>query len=491
MSFVSELEPRPLWTRFDEILAIPRPSKKEEAARRYVIGLAERKGLRHRSDALGNLVVEKPASPGREGAPGVVLQGHLDMVTEKNAGVAHDFERDAIVPRLEKDIKDGKDSKDEWVKATGTTLGADNGIGVAAILAVMMADDLVHGPLELLFTVDEETGLTGVVGLDAGAIALQGRRLLNLDSEEEGAVTIGCAGGAISRFLLPVATAPAGQGLLEVRLTGLKGGHSGVEIHLQRGNAVQLLARALYAAGPLHLAGFQGGNKHNALAREATARVMVPPERRAAIREAVERELAAIREEFRAVEPDLAFEIAEANAAGEVWSEDLGRRVLLLLNSVPHGVLAMSHDIPGLVETSMNLAAVSEAGGEVAVVVSVRSSVGSALLAQRRRLRAFAELVGARLEENEGYPAWKPNLDSPLLKLFQGVHQRALGTEPTLRAVHAGLECGVIGEKFPGMDMISFGPDIRGAHSPDERVRIESVAPFYRLLTDTLAELAG
>ena len=487
MSFVSELEPRTLWTRFDEILAIPRPSKKEEAARRYVLELAERKGLRHRGDATGNLVVEKPASPGREGAPVVVLQGHLDMVTEKNAGVAHDFERDAIAPRLE------KDGGDDWLKATGTTLGADNGIGVAAILAVMMADDLVHGPLELLFTVDEETGLTGVVGLDAAAIALRGRRLLNLDSEEEGAVTIGCAGGAISRLLLPVETAAlaAGQSLLEVRLKGLKGGHSGVEIHLQRGNAVQLLARALLAAGPLHLAGFQGGNKHNALAREASARVALPQDRIAAFREAVERELAAIREEYRAVEPGLAFEVAEAGDSGAVWTEDLGRRLLLLLNGVPHGVLAMSHDIPGLVETSMNLAAVAADGGEVAVVVSVRSSVGSALLAQRRRLRALAELVGARIEENEGYPAWKPNLDSHLLKVFRGVHQRALGTEPTLRAVHAGLECGVIGEKFPGMDMISFGPDIRGAHSPDERVRIPSVAPFYRLLTDMLAELAS
>jgi dipeptidase D len=482
MSFVSELEPKPLWKHFDQILAIPRPSTKEEGMRRYVLDLAERKGLRHRRDATGNLVVEKPASPGRENAPGVVLQGHLDMVTEKDAGVAHDFERDPIVPRRE----------DGWVKATGTTLGSDNGVGVAAILAVMEADDLAHGPLELLFTVDEETGLTGVVALDPEAIALRGRRLLNLDSEEENAVTIGCAGGSLTRIVLPRETAavPTGSVVLDLRLAGLKGGHSGMEIHLQRGSSVQLLARALYAAGPLHLAGFQGGNKHNALAREAAARVVVPAGRRAAFTEAVEREVAAIREEYRPVEPDLRFEVSEAAASGQVWTEDLGRRVLFLLNVLPHGVLAMSHDIPGLVETSVNLAAVSESEDGVGVLLSVRSSIGSALRAVRRRLRACAELAGARVEENEGYPAWKPNVDSPLLRLFQGVHQRVQGSEPELKAVHAGLECGVLGEKFPGMDMISFGPVIEGAHSPDERVNIGSVDRFYRLLQETLAELA-
>ncbi|HWM93720.1 MAG TPA: aminoacyl-histidine dipeptidase [Thermoanaerobaculia bacterium] len=482
MSFVSELDPKPLWKRFDEILAIPRPSTKEEAMRRYVLDLAGRKGLRHRQDATGNFVVEKPASPGQEGAPVVVLQGHLDMVTEKNEGVSHDFERDPIVPRRE----------DEWIKATGTTLGADNGIGVAAILAVMEADDLVHGPLELLFTVDEETGLTGVVALDADTIALRGRLLLNLDTEEEHAVTIGCAGGAITRIVLPLETAPVPEGstVLDLRLKGLKGGHSGMEIHLQRGSAVQLLARALYAAGPVRLAGFQGGNKQNALAREASARVVLPAGRRAAFAEAVEKEVAAIRKEYRPVEPDLRFEMGEGAAPGSVWTEDLGRRVLLLLNVLPHGVLAMSHDIKGLVETSVNLAAVSEDGNGVGVLLSTRSSIGSALRALRRRLRACAELAGAQVEENEGYPAWKPNLESPLLRKFQKVHERVQGSEPELKAVHAGLECGILGEKFPGMDMISFGPIIEGAHSPDERVQADSVGRFYKLLTETLAELA-
>ncbi|HEX5720809.1 MAG TPA: aminoacyl-histidine dipeptidase [Thermoanaerobaculia bacterium] len=485
MSFVSELDPKPLWKHFDEILAIPRPSTREEAMRRYVLGLAERKGLRHRQDATGNLVIEKPASPGLEGAPVVVLQGHLDMVTEKNEGVAHDFERDPIVPRRE----------DGWVKASGTTLGSDNGIGVAAILAVMEADDLVHGPLELLFTVDEETGLTGAVALDPQAIALRGRQLLNLDSEEEHAVTIGCAGGAITRIVLPLEKAAVREGaaVLDLRLSGLKGGHSGMEIHLQRGSSVQLLARALYAAGPLHLGGFQGGNKQNALAREASARVVLPPGRRAAFIEAVEKEMAAIREEHRPVEPDFKFEMSDAadtSASESVWAEDLGRRVLLLLNVLPHGVLAMSHDIEGLVETSVNLAAVAEGEDGVGVLLSTRSSIGSALRALRRRLRACAELVDAQVEENEGYPAWKPNLESPLLRRFQEVHRRVQGSEPELKALHAGLECGVLGEKFPGMDTISFGPIIEGAHSPDERVKVDSVGRFYKLLTETLAELA-
>jgi dipeptidase D len=278
-----------------------------------------------------------------------------------------------------------------------------------------------------------------------------------------------------------------------VRLAGLKGGHSGMEIHLQRGNAVQLLARALHVAsleGPVHLASFQGGNKHNALAREASARVVLPAGGRAAFTAAVEREAAAIRDEFRAVEPDLRFEITAGAASGEVWSEAFGRRLLLLLTSLPHGVQAMSQDIPGLVETSVNLAAVSGQEGEVHVLLSVRSSVASALLASRYRLRAFAEMAGARVEENAGYPAWKPNVGSPLLGLFREVHRRVQGGDPELKAIHAGLECGVLGDKFPGMDMISFGPVIEGAHSPDERVHVESVGRFYRLLTELLEELA-
>jgi dipeptidase D len=485
MTFVSDLEPRPLWQHFDALLAIPRPSKREERARRYVVDQAERLGLRWRQDAAGHVVVEKPASAGMEGAPTVVLQGHLDMVTEKNAGTVHDFDRDPIVPR-----RDGG-----WVRATGTTLGADNGIGAAAILAVMTAGDLVHGPLELLFTVDEETGLTGVLALDAGAIALRGRLLLNLDSEEEGAVTIGCAGGATSCLTLPLETAPAPAGTtaLDLTLSGLRGGHSGMEIHLQRGNAVKLLARVLLAAlqqTPFHLASFQGGNKHNALPREAAARVVLPTEARDAFTAAVERETAAIQDEIHGVDPDLRIATAEAASSGRVWTAAATRKALDLLNALPHGVLAMSNDIPGLVETSLNVATADGTGGTLTILISLRSSVASAMRTTKRGLRAIAELAGAEVQENDGYPSWKPDPDSPLLARFQQVHERLLGRSAELRAVHAGLECGVLGEKFPGMDMISFGPVIQGAHSPDEGVEVASVGRFWGLLREVLGEVA-
>lgn len=485
MSFVADLEPRPLWKHFDEILKIPRPSKSEERMRRYVLDLAGRKGLSHRMDATGNVVVEKPASPGKEGAPVVVLQSHLDMVTEKNSDVSHDFDRDPIRPRMD----------DGWVRATGTTLGADNGIGVAAMLAVMEADDLVHGPLELLFTVDEETGLTGVLALDPEAIALRGRLLLNLDTEEEDKVTIGCAGGSATRLTLPLDAAwtPAGILALDIKVSGLKGGHSGTEIQLQRGNANKLLARilaAVLAETPLRLVSLQGGNKHNAIPREADARVALPADARDTLTRLVEHEAAAIREELRPVDPDVRVDIAEAGSADQAWTEEVTRKAVSLLNTLPHGVLAMSQDIPGLVETSTNLATVT-ANGHLSVLMSTRSSVASAMRDARRRLRSYANLAGAEVEENEGYPGWKPDLASPLLAKFREVHQRVTGKDPELEAVHAGLECGVLGEKFPGMDRISFGPVITGPHSPDEGVRVDSVAPFYRLLVEMLGELAG
>jgi dipeptidase D len=488
MSFVSELEPQSLWKHFDEILSIPRPSRQEEGMRKYILGLAEQKGLRWREDAAGHLVVEKPASPGKEGAPVVVLQSHLDMVTEKNSDVSFDFTRDPIVPR-----RDG-----EYVKASGTTLGADNGIGVAAMLAVLEADDLVHGPLELLFTIDEETGLTGVLALDPEAIALKGRILLNLDSEEEGAVTIGCAGGSTSRLLLPIETGPppAGTTLAGISLSGLLGGHSGMEIQLQRGNAVKLLARALFAAlekVPFRLVSFQGGNKHNAIPREAEAFLLVETGRVEELSRALDAEVQAIACEYPGEPLTVrdAVAVSQDSPTDPVWTEATSRKVLDLLNALPHGVLAMSREIPDLVETSTNLAAVSQQDGALSILISNRSSVASAMKAARRRLHAFADLAGAQIEETEGYPGWKPNLESPTLNRFREVHRRVLGNEPELRAVHAGLECGVLGVKFSGMDMISFGPEILGAHSPDERVKVDTVGRFYGLLGEVLKELSS
>ncbi len=485
MTFVSTLEPQALWRHFDEILTIPRASKKEEAMRRYVIAVAERHGLPHRVDAGGNMVVSKPGTAGREGVPITVIQSHLDMVNEKNSDITHDFERDAIVPRRE----------GEYLKATGTTLGSDNGIGVAAMLALMEARDLAHGPIEFLFTVEEEIGLEGAGRLDPALVT--GRRLLNLDSEEEGTVTVGCAGAAMTRMSLPLEKngVPADSTVLSVKVSGLQGGHSGLDIHLQRGNAVKVLVRALLAAfqeQPFRLAAIKGGDKHNVLPREASAQLVATEGASDVLRQTLAKELRAAQDELRPAEPDLRFEVTSGgDRAQEAWTEEVTGRALAWLEAIPHGVLAMSYDIPGLVETSTNLASAVSQNGSLVVLQSTRSSVASALRATRRRLRAVATLAGASVEENVGYPAWKPDLASPLLATVRKVHERVLGHEPEVKAVHAGLECGVIGEKCPGMDMISFGPQIEFPHSPDERVHVESVERFWRLFTATLEELAG
>ena len=484
MTFVSALEPSALWSHFDTILTIPRASKDEGRMRDHVIALAERAGCSHAVDGAGNLIVRKPASPGHEAAPATILQSHLDMVQEKNADVEHDFATDAIVPQR----------AGEYLKATGTTLGSDNGIGVATMLAVLEATDLVHGPLELLFTIDEETGLTGAAQLDAAL--LTARRLINLDSEEEGCLYVGCAGGGESRIALGVTAAAAGDGdrAVTLALTGLRGGHSGVDIHLQRGNAICLLARALWAAHlatPFRLARLEGGSAHNAIPREAFATVVVSGDaERERVIGAVEAEFAAIRDEYRPADPGMALAVGDGESADPNWAPETTATVLRLIASLPHGVQAMSYDIPGLVETSNNVATARVADGLVVITTSSRSSVDAELDALRRRIRATAELAGAAVDAGAAYPGWKPNMDSALLEVARAVHTRELGSEPDVKAIHAGLECGIIGKKISGMDMISFGPVIEFPHSPDERVRIDSVGRFYRLLTATLAALA-
>ena len=484
MTFVATLEPTARWKHFDEILKIPRGSKEEERMRDHVIGLAQSLGLSHRTDDTGNVVVQKPATQGCEQAPITILQSHLDMVNEKNSDMEHDFSQDPIKP-----LRDG-----DYLTATGTTLGSDNGIGVAAMLAVMESSDLVHGPLELLFTVDEETGLTGASGLSGDM--LEGRQLINLDSEEEGAVYVGCAGGADTTLTVPLHSVPAPTGsvALQVRLYGLRGGHSGVDIHLQRGNAIKLLVRALYAVSletPFSLAALEGGNKHNAIPREASARVVVDKAATGAFSDAARREFATIRDEFAPAAPDMKLDIAQTAVPGEVWDESTGRTVLQLVHGLPHGVLSMSYDIPDLVETSTNLATVARRDGSLVIGLSSRSSVDSALQALRQRIRAMGTLAGAEVQEGNSYPGWKPNLESHLLDVVKRVHAAQLGRQPEIKAIHAGLECGIIGEKVPGMDMISIGPQIEFPHSPDERVGIESVTRFYGLLTATLEALAG
>ena len=483
MTFVSDLEPKELWRHFDTILTIPRGSKNEKAMADYVKGIADAHSLTHKQDDTRNLVVSKPGAAGHEGASIIILQSHLDMVNERNADVEHDFATDAIKPRRE----------GEYLYATGTTLGSDNGIGVAAALAVMESDSIKHGPMEFLFTVDEETGLTG-----AGSLRndfLEGRRLINLDTEEEGSLYVGCAGGAGLNLTLRLKYAPCPDNAvaLNLELRGLRGGHSGVDIHLQRGNAVKLLARALnevHNEVDYHLASLSGGNMHNAIPREAFASVVVSTASDGTFRESLNRQVAAIQSEFKSVEPNMNLSISRTDQVDQVLEHSDTRRILNLLNALPHGAMSMSYDIPELVETSSNLATVQMNDGQMVAHISNRSSVTSAIRAIQERVSSIGFLAGAQVEELEGYPGWKPDLDSHVLKIAKEVHKEMLGVEPEIKAVHAGLECGIIGEKYPGMDMVSLGPQIEFPHSPDERVRIDSVADFYKLLIGVLERFA-
>ena len=481
MTFVSQLEPVELWSHFDHILTVPRGSKNEAQMATYVIEVAHQNGLSHRQDSAGNVVVHKSAGPGFEKAPTVVLQCHLDMVNEKNADVEHDFEKDPLRPRRQ----------NGYLKATGTTLGSDNGIGIATCLALMEGQELRHGPLELLFTVDEETGLTGAAELEADF--LQGRRLINLDAEEEGTLYVGCAGGAGIDLSLDLEWQPVPPGLsgLKFKIIGLKGGHSGVDIHLQRANAIKVLVRALAAIRPdsFLLSELQGGNMHNAIPREAFCSLAVESSRRDQVAADLTRRLEAVALEFRPADPGLQWLLEQAAGPAQVLTANSTAQVVGLLNALPHGVISMSYEIPELVETSSNLALAAIRAGGLEIHISNRSSVTSALDALQGRIASIAQLAEAQFHLGEGYPGWHPNLESEVLAVARRVYRQEFGAEPEIKAIHAGLECGIIGERFPGMDMVSLGPQIEFPHSPDERVQIDSVARYCRFLLRVLEEL--
>jgi dipeptidase D len=481
---MSGLEPKTLWKHFEKITSIPHCSGNEEHLAEYLLSYAKGKKIEAEKDGNGNVLIRVPATPGHEGAPVVVLQGHMDMVGEKNSNVDHDFFKDPIQVEL----------GGEWIRAKGTTLGADNGIGMAAALALIDSTEETHGPLELLFTVDEEVGLTGAGKLEPGF--LKGTMMLNLDSEELGAVYIGCAGGGDSTIKLPFGRvdAPVGTKGFLLKVGSLKGGHSGIDIHENRGNAIKILARLLLKAcktQPCHLVSLQGGSKRNAIPREAFAELMVLETGVDELSEIVGDETAKIKNELGELESDLSVVIEPAEQAfAKVLDAASQMTVLNLLNDLPHGVEAMSKDIPGLVETSNNVATISTGGNEFVIGTSTRSSIAHDLQVLRDKIRGIAEAAGAEVEENMPYPGWKPNLDSKLLGIVREVHTREFGREPSLKAIHAGLECGIIGEKFPGMDMISIGPWIEHPHSPGERVNIPSVETFWKLLAAILRELA-
>jgi dipeptidase D len=484
-SVVQDLEPKAVWEHFVQIAAVPRPSKKEQKIVDHVSRIAREHHLDFVRDPTGNVLVKKPASPGKERASGVVLQAHLDMVCEKNSSSRHDFEHDGIVLQR----------VDGYITAKETTLGADNGIGVAAALSIMLDSSLEHGPLEFLFTVDEETGLTGAHGLTAGFLA--GRTLLNLDSEEDGALYIGCSGGrdTILRMKI-IRTAPA-DGAKPVRISvgGLRGGHSGLEIDKGRGNAIQMMGRVLRSLdGVLEysIAGIEGGSKRNAIPRECSALLYVPERELGTLQEKVKQIAGTLQSECRKNDPDLSVEATQDDQTicRDCIEKTQTRVLLRLLAALPHGVVAMSPDIPDLVETSTNLATIETAAGEVTIGTSQRSSVASALEEIVRRVVVVGELAGAGSEHTDGYPGWEPDLDSAVLRTAIDVYHDLFGKEPEVKAIHAGLECGIIGERYPHMDMVSFGPTIEHAHSPDERVEIASVAKFWTFLVTLLRTLS-
>ncbi|MFO8050764.1 MAG: aminoacyl-histidine dipeptidase [Thermoplasmatota archaeon] len=474
------LEPELLWKHFSEISRIPRCSKHEEKVIGYITSFADSLGLDYKKDEAMNVVVRKPATPGHENAPILVLQGHVDMVCEKNNDVDHDFESDPIELR-----KEG-----EYLYATGTTLGADNGIGVAAALALMEDEELVHGPLELLFTVDEETGLTGAFAL--GEDMLEGRMLINLDTEEERALYVGCAGGGESDINMQVLWEEPSEGeALHIRCFGMKGGHSGVDIHLGRANAIKLLGRMLWKAAKEHvfsISDITGGDKHNAIPREVEA-VIVTRKDTEALKSTIMDAFKEIQFEYKSLEPDMDIEIEKAELPDKAMTEEDSRRSLHMVVSLPHGVYRMSPDIPDLVETSTSMAKI-RTEDEVYIQLASRSSSDTQLEAIRDKIEAIAVLACAEAERGKAYPGWLPDLDSEVLAVLKEGAEELWGKEPEIKAIHAGLECGIIGEKFGGMDMASFGPQIENPHSPDERTRIPSVKDFWDLLALTLKKLA-
>jgi dipeptidase D len=484
-SAIEGLEPQPLWKHFAALARIPRGSKNEAAAAQYVLDTARQLGLEGRQDEAGNVLVQKPAAPGHERAPGVCLQSHLDMVCEKNSDKAHDFAKDPIEL-----VRDGG-----ALRANGTTLGADNGIGVAAALALAEDPSLEHGPLELLFTTDEETGLTGAQRLDPGF--LRSRILLNLDSEEEGQIYVGCAGGIDTEGAWTVAREAAKPNMvpLELRVTGLRGGHSGVDIDKGRGNALKILNRVLRALAEdagARVVAIRGGNKRNAIPREAFATFCVARSRVARARKLVSRWEGIARDELSPVEPDLKVTVAEAAAADgvAVLKRKPQKQILQTITALPHGVVKMSAAIPGLVETSTNVAVVTTEGDTVSLATSQRSSVSSEIQEIAQTVKAVLELGGATVTQGDGYPGWKPNVESKTLKQAIATYSSLFGKEPEVKAIHAGLECGLIGEKYPGIDMISFGPTVEGAHSPDEKILVDTVPRFWRYLTALLKAIA-
>ncbi|MBN1108040.1 MAG: aminoacyl-histidine dipeptidase [Bacteroidales bacterium] len=483
MSIFNGLKPELVWTYFEEICKIPRLSKDEGRIRAYLMQFARQNNLCAKEDSAGNILIVKEASPGMEDRKTVVLQSHMDMVGEKNADHPHDWAKDPIIPVV----------KDGWVTASGTTLGADDGIGIAAQMAILADKNIATGKLECLFTTDEESGMTGAINLSPDFF--EGRILINLDSEDEGILFIGCAGGmdTVAEMTYTVDAPDYDGEALEISVTGLRGGHSGDEIHKGFGNSVKIMNRILWNLSNefiIALASFDGGNLRNAIPREAFATIVVNRNLKENVKKRVEELNDLIKDELGHIEKELNISVKDVSMPDRVMDKDNHSKLLAAINCCPHGPLAWSTEMEDLVETSTNLASVKFVdNNRIRIVTTQRSSIESSKIDAGSMVASCMKLAGARVEHSAGYPGWRPNISSEILKITIEAYRTLFSKEPQVRAIHAGLECGLIYEKNKGIDMISFGPTIRGAHTPEERLEIKTALMFWDLLLEVLARI--
>jgi dipeptidase D len=481
---VKDLKPELIWKCFDAITKVPRPSCHEEQIREFLLNFAKEHNIKAKTDKCGNVVMCKAATPGHESAPTVILQAHMDMVAEKNNDVQHDFMKDPIETYIDGD----------WVKARGTTLGADNGIGIAAALAVMIDKSLEHGPVEALFTVNEEIGLEGAQNLGEGMIS--GDMLLNLDSEDDGEIFVGCAGGidTTADFTYKRSYTPENFVYMKVSVSGLLGGHSGSDINLGRANANKIIARFIWECSQkwdITLCSIEGGNLRNAIPREASAVFGIHTEHHEAMKHHLAKYSEDIRNEYAGIEPSMDFRIESCDRPEYCLDSETSVALVRAIYSAPHGVYSMSHDIEGLVETSTNLAAVKMVDDSIIrITTSQRSSVESRKDDMAGQVEAHFQLAGAKVYHSDGYPGWAPNMKSPIMKISAEAYEELFGVKPAIKAIHAGLECGLFLSKYPKLDMVSFGPTMTGVHSPDEQLLIPTVEKFWKHLCKVLEKVA-
>jgi len=482
-NILTELSPREIWEHFENICQVPRPSKKENQIIEFLLNFGKANNLETKRDEIGNVLIKKPATPGKEDMKTIVLQSHMDMVCEKNSATTHDFDKDPIIPWID----------NGWVKAKGTTLGADDGIGMAAEMALLTSTNIEHGPIECLFTVDEETGLSGAFALQPGFF--EGNILLNLDSEDEGEIFIGCAGGidTIASMSYKEEPVPENHFALRIEVTGLLGGHSGDEINKGRGNSNKILNRFLWQINKkygVRINDFNGGNLRNAIPREAYAILTVPSKFKENVRVDFNIYAAEMEHVWEIYEPKLKISLESIENPAFVMDKTTSDNLMNAIYACPHGVFSMSSKMPGMVETSNNLASVKMIdGNKIEITTSQRSDLDSEKYNIAQMVGSVFTLAGAQIEHSDGYPGWSPNPNSEILIIAVDSYKRLFGKEPIVRSIHAGLECGLFLEKYPNMDMVSFGPTLRDVHSPDERINIETVEKFWNHLVDVIQNI--